>query len=85
MKQSIKTGMHSGRAVNPINYQVAVADPAAVPGSGVRLAAADDEPGGNRPRRRPIEPNPHRPPPRLIPPPPRRPPTRSTPPPPLFP
>ena len=45
VKQSIKTGMHSGRALDPINYQVAVADPAKVPGSGVRLAAAGDEPG----------------------------------------
>ena len=49
VKQSIKTGMHSGRAVNPINYQVAVADPAQVPGSGVRLAAAGDEPGAAAP------------------------------------
>ena len=46
VKQTIKTGVRTGRAVNPLGYSVAVADPAQVPGSAVRLAAAADEPGG---------------------------------------
>ena len=49
VKQTIKTGVRSGRVVDPVQYQVAVADPDAVPGSGVRLAAADGEPGAAAP------------------------------------
>ena len=45
VKQSINNGVRSGRAVDPLPYHVAVADPAAVPGSGVQLAAAAGEPG----------------------------------------